>query len=90
MNCLVSPAVDLDDRIAASFTGDVKSENIANLIKEVEGASRSFIEFTERTRTRALDPSLSVSEVAEARREMEDAQFRLERLQAAIEDLGSA
>jgi hypothetical protein len=36
---------------------------------------------------RALDPVLSANEVATARREMEDARFRRERLETAVRGL---
>jgi hypothetical protein len=38
----------------------------------------------ERSRKYALDPVLSVNDVADARRQMEDAAFRCHRLQAAV------
>ena len=45
-------------------------------------------EAAEQARTRALDPALSPAEVAKARREMEDAAFRHDRMQVAVQKLG--
>jgi hypothetical protein len=45
---------------------------------------RLFVLAAERARNRALDPVLSTKQVQEARRQMEDAAFRRERLQAAM------
>ena len=54
------------------------------LIDEAEAAaSRSANEAAEQARARALDPALSVREVAEARRQMEDGAFARE-LSAAV------
>lgn len=41
-------------------------------------------EAADRARARALDPALTAKEVAEARRNMEDAAFARDRLQAAL------
>ena len=76
--------LSLDERIAAAFGDGAKSEDIAALIKEAKAASLLCTDTAERARKRALDPVLSVDDVADARRQMEDAAFRCDRLQAAV------
>jgi DNA repair exonuclease SbcCD ATPase subunit len=78
---------DLDDRIAAAFADEVKSESLKVLIVEAEAASLASGEAPDHARARALDPALTAKAVAEARQEMEDAVFRRERLQAAVSRL---
>jgi hypothetical protein len=75
---------DLDERIAAAFAGAVQSGVIAALIAEAQGAAVLSGESAERAKQRALDPALMANAVAEARREMDDAQFKRERLQTAV------
>jgi hypothetical protein len=81
---LVDP--DLDQRIAAAF-GDVKSDDVKALIVETEAATVAVDQVVEQTRERALDPKLSVSAVAEARRQMDDSAFRSARLKTAVSRL---
>ena len=83
----MSPAISelsLDERIAAAFGDGAKSEDVAALIKEAKAASLSCNDTAESARKRALDPVLSVNDVADARRQMEDAAFRCDRLQTAV------
>ena len=68
--------LSLDDRIAAAFGDDVTSDEVAALTNEASAASRSANEAAEQARARALDPTLSARQVAEARRQMEDAALR--------------
>jgi polyribonucleotide nucleotidyltransferase len=75
---------DLDNRIASAFSDGVTWENVKVLIVEAEAASLASGEAAERARQRALDPALTAIDVAEARRQMEDAAFRRERLQTAV------
>ena len=75
---------NLDERIAAAFNNGVNSTDVETLIKAAEAASVSANERAERARARALDPALSSNVVIEARRQMEDAAFRRERLQTAV------
>jgi hypothetical protein len=87
----MSPAISelsLDKRIAAAFGDGAKSEDVSALIKEAKAASLLCNDTAERARKRALDPVLSVNDVADARRQMEDAAFRCDRLQAAVKRLG--
>jgi hypothetical protein len=79
---------DLDDRIAAAFADGARSGDVAALIKQAELALQSSGEVAERARLRALDPTLSVNVVADARRAMDDAAFKHDRLQAAVTKLG--
>jgi uncharacterized protein YjbJ (UPF0337 family) len=74
--------VSLENRIAAAFTDGPTSDDVESLITEVEAASRSSNQAAEQARQRALDPTLSPNEVAEARRAMEDAAFARDRLTA--------
>src|SRR5262249_38718624 len=79
--------VDLDDRIAAAFQNGVKSDDVKALIVETEAAAVAAGEAAERARQRALDPALSARDVTAARREMDNAAFRRERLQTAVSRL---
>jgi hypothetical protein len=79
---------DLDDRIAAAFADGAKSSDVATLIKHTERAAKSVADAAEQARKCALDPTLSASDVADARRAMDDAAFRRDRLQAAVTRLG--
>src|SRR5207249_4649842 len=67
---------DLDVRITAAFADGANSDSIASLIGEVEAAAIAADEMAQRARSRALDPVLSASDVAIARREAEDALFK--------------
>jgi hypothetical protein len=83
----MSPAISelsLDERIAVAFGDGAKSEDVAALIHEAKAASLSCNDSAEKARKRALDPVLSVNDVADARRQMEDAAFRCQRLQTAV------
>ena len=80
--------VSLDERIAQAFTDGVTSTAITELIRETQAASASSGEAAEQSRARALDPAISMAEVTKARRLMEDAAFRRDRLQEALRKLG--
>jgi hypothetical protein len=56
----------------------------ADPVVETEAAAVAAGEAAERARERALDPALTSRAVGEARRQMEDAVFRRERLQTAL------
>jgi chromosome segregation ATPase len=75
---------DLDERISAAFGNKAKSAEVKPLIGEVGAAAMSAGKAAEKARGRALDPALTPKRVAEARREMEDAGFRRERLENAV------
>ena len=78
----------LDERVAAAFAAGSNSDDVAALIGEVEATAASAGEGAQRARERALDPALSPADVAAARRQMEDAAFRRDRMQAAVAKLG--
>ncbi len=80
----INGAGDLDDRIAAAFADRVQSGVVAALIAEAEGAAVASGEAAERAKQRALDPALTANVVGEARREMDDAAFKRERLKTAV------
>jgi hypothetical protein len=84
----MSDSMTLDDRISFAFTDEAKSADFENLIRDVEFAAASATAEAEAARHRALDPSCLTPDVADARREMEDAIFRNERLQTAVKRLG--
>lgn len=77
----------LDDRIAAAFSADTKSGDVVELIREAEAAVKLAGESAQSARAEALDPALSTERVAIARREMEDAAFRRDRMQMAVTKL---
>lgn len=88
MNNASIVSTDLDDRIAAAFADGAKSDGVASLIGEVEAAAIAAGETADRARSRALDPALSAPDVATARRVMDDAAFRRDRMQVAVTKLG--
>ena len=61
---------------------------MAILIGEAEAASTSAEEAAQCARAQALDPALSAEKVTVARREMDDAMFRRDRMQMAVTKLG--
>jgi hypothetical protein len=75
--------VDLDARIAAAFANGATSNDVATLIKNAEHGAASASDRAEQARNHALDPTLSSSELNNARNGMEDAAFKRDRLQAA-------
>lgn len=87
MNTVEMAGSELDERIAAAFGNGANSREVAAIIKETEQTAISSGEAAERARKHALDPVLSAEELAQARRQMEDAAFRRERLQVAVKKL---
>src|SRR5262249_26102841 len=77
----------LEQRIAAAF-GKTNSSDVAALIAEAETAVVASSEAAEAARSRALNPALCAGDVAAARRQMEDAYFRRDRMQEAVRRLG--
>jgi hypothetical protein len=84
MSTVAIAASDLDDRIAEAFADGMMSADVAALIAEAKTAAASASETADRVREQALDPALSAKEVAEARRQMDDAAFARDRLSAAV------
>jgi hypothetical protein len=78
---------DLDTRVIVAFRDAVKSSDVSALIVETEAAAVAAGKAAERARELAFDPALTADAVAEARRQMEDAAFRRERLQTAVSRL---
>jgi hypothetical protein len=79
----LTPEQALDERIAAAFAEDAKSGDVARLLAEVKEVT-SAAELTAATaRKLALDPMLSGDDLKLARREMDDAAFKQDRLQEA-------
>lgn len=75
----------LDERIAAAFGEGPSSAEVAALIGEAEAAAASAEHEAEEARKRALDPRSA--DVSEARRQMDDAAFRRDRLRVAVMQL---
>lgn len=82
------PFANLDDRITAAFAEGAKSSDFASLIRDAEAAAITADDVALRAKDRALDPAQPAVEVATARREMDDAAFRRDRLQVAVKRLG--
>lgn len=77
------PAEELDGRIAAAFSDDATSGDAARLLAEVKEATSAAELAAETARKHALDPLLSGDDLKLARREMDDAAFKRDRLQEA-------
>jgi hypothetical protein len=78
-----TPAEELDERIAAAFSADVKSSGAARLLAEVKEAASAAEVVAETARKHALDPLLSGDDLKLARRDGDDAAFKRDRLQEA-------
>ena len=77
------PAEELDARIAVAFSDDAKSGDAARLLAEIKEATSAAELAAETARKHALDPLLSGDDLKFARREMDDAAFKRDRLQEA-------
>jgi hypothetical protein len=77
------PVEDLDGRITAAFSDDAKSGDVARLLAEVKTVTSAAEAAAETARKHALDPLLSGDDLKLARREMDDAAFKQDRLQEA-------
>ena len=84
VNTVAIAQVDLDARIAAAFANGATSNDVTTLIKDAEHGAASASDQAEQARNHALDPTLSSSELKDARECMEDAAFKRDRLQAAL------
>jgi hypothetical protein len=82
----VASPIDLDTRIAAAFAEDAKSDDVRRVLTDVEAAAKEAEAAAEEARARALDPL--VKDVIFARRAMDDAAFRRDRLIEAAKRLG--
>ena len=83
VNTVAITQVDLDARIAAAFANGAKSSDVAILIKDTEQGAASASDQAEQAHYHAFDPTLSGSELKDARECMDVAAFRRDRLQAA-------
>jgi hypothetical protein len=81
------PTHDLGLRIASAIAQDAKSGDVAQLLAEVEAAASAAEVAADATRKQALDPLLSGEALKLARREMDDALFRRDRLREAATKL---
>ena len=70
----------LDDRIAAASAYGRSRRMSSPWIKHTECAAKSAADAAERARKRALDLTPSANDVADARRAMDDAAFKRDRL----------
>ena len=77
---------ELDARIATAFGDDVKSDDVRRVLADVEAATKLAEAAAEDARARALDPL--VADVIVARRAMDDAAFKRDRLIEAAKKLG--
>lgn len=77
----------LDDRIADAFDAELSSDALKALQIEVEQASREAKDESQAAADKALDPKVRPAEFADARRKMDDANFRSSRMDAATEQL---
>jgi hypothetical protein len=77
----------IDTRIRDAFSDGTSSDTIAALIEEAERVALRSNDEASAARERALDPSLPSNEVIAARRAMDDALFRRDRLQTAAAKL---
>jgi hypothetical protein len=83
----VASTVGLDTRIAGAFAEDAKSDDVRCLLADVEAVAKEAEAAAEQTRARALDPL--VEDVIVARRAMDDAAFKRDRLTEAAKRLGA-
>jgi hypothetical protein len=84
VNTVALTQIDLDARITSAFADGAKSKDVATLIRDAEHGAASASDRAEQARTHALDPTLSGSDLKDARSGMDDAAFRRDRLQAAL------
>jgi hypothetical protein len=82
----VLPTLDLDARIAAAFAEDTVSDDVQCLLVAVEAAAMEAEAEAEEARACALDPL--VEDLIVARRAMDDAAFKRDRLTEAVKRLG--
>jgi hypothetical protein len=81
----VASTIDLDARIAAAFAEDARSDDVQCVLAAVEAAAKEAEAAAEDARARALDPL--AADVIAARRAMDDASFRRDRLGEATRRL---
>jgi hypothetical protein len=84
---LTTAAADLDARIAVAFAEDAESGAVRCVLADVEAAAKVAEAAAEAARCRALDPL--VADVIFARRAMDDAAFKRDRLTEAAKRLAA-
>jgi hypothetical protein len=77
---------ELDARITAAFSEDAESDDVRRVLADVEAAAKEAEAEAEEARASALDPL--VGDVIAARRAMDDAAFKRDRLIEAAKRLG--
>jgi hypothetical protein len=77
----------LEERIATALSAGVSSEAISNLIGEASAATEEAGQRAEVARGKVLSLTLGRTELARARREMEETAFRRDRLWGAVRQL---
>jgi hypothetical protein len=77
----------LEDKIAAAFTQSTPSNLIGRLIGQAQDAAAAADKQATKSQDDALNPALSGNDLERARREMDDAAFRRDRLTAAASRL---
>ena len=77
---------NLDARIVAALSNDIGAAELASLIADVEDGLESAISIAADTVRRAMDP-LDVLDANVARASVEDANFRVTRLEGALKCL---
>jgi hypothetical protein len=82
----VASTIDLDARVASAFGKNARSDNVQRLLVAVESAAKEAEAGAEEARACALDPL--AADVVAARRTMDDAAFRRDRLIEAAKRLG--
>lgn len=79
---------DLETRIADAFGAKLSSKELSDLLAEVAQADQEAKAASERASETALDPATRPDAVAQARKDMEDANFRRLRMERATIKLG--
>jgi hypothetical protein len=87
MAAMTKEAADLDARIAVSFTENAKSDDLLRVLADVEAVAKTAEAEAEVARCHALDPL--IADVIVARRAMDDAAFKRDRLTEAAKRLGA-
>jgi hypothetical protein len=83
----LSLVTSLEDRIADAIEAKLSSEELSNLLTDVDLADVAAKEASRLASDKALDPSTRPDKVEAARREMADADFRSKRLEIAAQKL---
>ncbi|CDZ60462.1 Hypothetical protein NGAL_HAMBI2605_10320 [Neorhizobium galegae bv. orientalis] len=79
---------DLETRIADAFDAQLSAKQLTELIAEVGRADADAKAASEKASEAALDPATRPDAVAQARKDMEDANFRRLRMERATAKLG--